>query len=249
LRALPAWAVTLWPLWKTVYSIIDALSNAEWVLGFVRSRAVTTLWSWLTSQTGTFLTMVAGLLWLAFIATRQEKRPSVNEQATEPTRTGPLPTPEEECAYRDFHRFADNDRDHIDTAVFVESCQPRYVLKPPSPYIDFTFMVFNGSVYRVSVSNPIEGNILFRDHPLSGRVQIERNEVNNLERHARAKFCVRQWLSTEEAAMISETADNVQFLFDALQVPLTGGDYYRDILPRHLHLVRGVYKNGMPLSN
>jgi hypothetical protein len=49
--------------------------------------------------------------------------------------------------------------------------------------------------------------------------------------------------------MISETADNVQFLFDALQVPLTGGDYYRDILPRHLHLVRGVYKNGMPLSN
>lgn len=168
-------------------------------------------------------------------------------QSSEPAVSGHTTDQKESCPDKSLHANADHDQNHINEAVSVESCLPRCSLQPPSPYIDFTFTVFNGSVYRVSVSNPVEGNILFRDHPLSGRVQIERNAVNNLERHAKATFCIRQWLSIEEAEMISETACNVPFLFLALQVPLTGGDYYKGVIPRTLKLVRGVYRNGSRL--
>ena len=53
---------------------------------------------------------------------------------------------------------------------------------------------------------------------------------------------MRQWLSAEESAMIAQAVDDDEFVFAFLSVPVTGGDYYKDVLPRHLKLLRGILK-------
>lgn len=183
---------------------------------------------------------------IVFLAISAAMRVLLDSRARPNTSTD---TPDQSCPDKPLHAIADHDQNHINDAVSVESCRPEYFLTPPSPYIDFIFTVFNGSVYRVSVRTPIEGNIIILNHRLSGRIQLMQHEVGNLERCTKATLCIRQWLNSEEADLISQASDREQFLFLGLHVPIDGGDHYPNVLRRNLKLVRGVQKDGRALPD
>ncbi len=71
LKSLPAWLLSLIPLWKPFYNLLEGIHNLDFVLAARENPRLIWVWHFLTSQVGTFLVMVMGLGWLAYIVMRK----------------------------------------------------------------------------------------------------------------------------------------------------------------------------------
>jgi hypothetical protein len=215
------------------WKLIDAVSNIDFIfqtLGLQESVA-------------NFLARrgpdVAVILTLGVLVLSLLFQPSSDEQKAKPPATARakaqerLATPavvKETCPYQWTHNIAEAERSSIQNAVLIKGCKIHYELADQLPYTDFTFTVFNGSVYAISTNTAVDGYISFRKRRLMGNIQTERS-LKNLSHASEGTFVIRLQLSREEAEVISNAndPDNDVFYFHQLRVKVNGGDFYPDV--------------------
>ncbi len=119
------------------------------------------------------------------------------------------------CSDQWLHNVAEQDRLDLSNAVRVRVCDPQCKLDELPQYIDFRFLVFNGSVHTISVKDSIGGQIGFRQQVLMGGMRIlsQQNKAINLIHGREASFIVRVQLSKEEAELIRNSQDPISDKF------------------------------------
>src|SRR6266404_6643750 len=111
------------------------------------------------------------------------------------------------------HSIAKDDGPGLGQVVRARILDPYYEFDERPPYIDFRFLVFNGSVYTISVINSAEGHIGFRKHILMGSMKVlsHKNKAVNLVHGGEASFTVRLQLSQQEADLIRNAQRPILF--------------------------------------
>lgn len=133
--------------------------------------------------------------------------------------------------------IAESDKRNIQNALSVGEPEIHYELLKEVPFVDFTFRVFNGSVYSISLDTQVDGYISFRKQQLLGFMQIVRS-FKNLAHGYSGEFTVRQQLSRLEAEFISNAhePDADYFYLQQLKVKINGGDYCSEVESKRLNL-------------
>jgi hypothetical protein len=271
LGSLPAWILALNPLWKRLYNVIDASSNAEWVYSALRSKFMAELWAGIVSPTGTFLAMAAGLAWLAFIALREKKQEpsedhkSVNQDSVQSAEkqiadtspggwqlkgTGTVTTP---CSYEWVHKKADDDRASIKNMVRIVGIfyRPDF----DKSHIDFIFGVFNNSLYDVLIDNSVgSGFILYGpDHDkfhYSAKFLSEKPIYCGSR--DKASFVVRQPIRDEGTERRLAEKGDILISFGNLPISFQGTPQFPEIgitpldTNHHLETKKGIWSGDEP---
>lgn len=124
----------------------------------------------------------------------------------------------EECPDKELHKLAKDQKRNLPAFVAIEI---RRIDNQPSsqdgPYIDFTFILFNKSVYSIFLEDLIEGWIRFNNCPLNGKRKMYSKVVNPYTVGLHQHFTIRQWLMQDDIRLISEKADTDIFQFDELK--------------------------------
>ncbi len=122
-------------------------------------------------------------------------------------------------------RLAKFDADHFSAVVHVRhiTWNPAY-LSENLPYIEFTFTIFNGSVFDLTVVDTIEGFISFGHERLGGYLWFSDKPIKIIKHgdHYRLKICQR--LDDKEVKFISEAPEadmRFAFEFDKLIIKLS----------------------------
>lgn len=224
------------PLWKSVYNFIDAWGNLRMI-----ADALPDIRKFLDSTAGTFVIMAVGFGLIALQLYRQQRRAQpiseTGATATVSTTTEQSPVVKE-CADRWLHDIADANKSSISRYVRVEKCLlERYDLLHTAPYVEFTFIIFNAAVYKISIAELIEGSVFFNTQILGKDVKMVSNSVTNCGYGYGARFTIRQWLSKEEVTCILNAQEGAdEFLFDDLAVTVKGVPNYSEIEPQRLNL-------------
>ncbi|HMH43029.1 MAG TPA: hypothetical protein VK557_06065 [Pyrinomonadaceae bacterium] len=87
LKSLPAWLLSLIPLWKPFYNLLEAVHNLDFVLAARENPRMKWVWHFLTSQTGTFLVMLIGLSWLIYRVSKTPNQSGGAKAISAPTDT------------------------------------------------------------------------------------------------------------------------------------------------------------------
>ena len=150
------------------------------------------------------------------------------------------------CSDQWLHTIAKDDDPGLSQVVRARVLDPSYEFDEHPAYIDFRILVFNGSVYTVSVSNSVEGHIGFRKQILMGSTKMisHMNKAVNLLHGREASFTVRLQLSQEEADLIrnAQRPNADVFHFGGLRV-LVGVESRPEIEPKALILPDGIPVN------
>jgi hypothetical protein len=143
--------------------------------------------------------------------------------------------------------IADYQRKTLRRYVLVENCEINSSsLSEGKLYIEFIFNLVNYSMYYVSIpmveGEPVKGSIRFKGDMLSGEAKLSANEVKNCPPHSRKLFIIRQWISRDEAAEISQALEKSGNLFDFSEadVYVSGGDKHPNVETDKLDLTRGM---------
>jgi hypothetical protein len=225
-----ALVLSAWPLWKLIYNTLDAWGNMQTLIGFL-----SIVWRFLGSTWGTFLIMALGFALLAWQTRKQQNKSQISEETVSP------------CPAEWVHHIANEDRSNISKRVCVHKCEPRYDgLSNDMPYIDFLIRIFNGSIYALSIENPLEGYIMFDEQPLVGEVKIHGSSVNYFLHGDEVEFTVRQALNERAAASIRDKDRTFNFSYLAVWMKATDSD--RHVIPGRLRLMSKIDKSGKPLS-
>jgi len=112
--------------------------------------------------------------------------------------------------HRRLYELMELQRKQIQQYVVVENCMINpYYLSESTPYIDFDFNVFNGSIYEVSIpihdGALLNGSIRFRNSMLSGSVKLVNNYVKNCSPGGRNHIRVRQWVNKDDTKEIRQS--------------------------------------------
>jgi hypothetical protein len=111
--------------------------------------------------------------------------------------------------------------------------------------VDFTFTVFNGSIYEISISDQIDGHIKFHDEELYQPKKMLDNQAKNLLRGNFGYFIIRQVLSSDDVRFISSKPDNARFLFKDLVVKIVGAGRWHKVYTQPLNLKQvSITKDG-----
>jgi hypothetical protein len=103
--------------------------------------------------------------------------------------------------------------------VLVEKCDinPTH-LSVGKRFVEFTFTVFNYSMFGVSIPMSgdvlIEGSIYFKGDRLSGAAKLIENKIIKLPPYHSTVFKIHQWVDPDEAKDITDTLSNDGNLFD-----------------------------------
>jgi len=165
------------------------------------------------------------------------------------------PTPnvvpaQHQCPDHWLHQLAENERATITAFVKVIYCSfEAQELSRPVPFIKFSFQLHNGSIFRISIEDDLEGFIEF-DHPsyggshqLGGQLLMTQYaSMQNCLPGNTGRFVIEQRLSREEAEMISAVAGqaDAQFMFDQLSIAIVGADASQRLEPKRKYLHMGI---------
>lgn len=83
-QSIPAWLLTLLALLRPIYSLVDAVSNVDFVLSAKENPRVMAMWHFLTSPGGNLLLLALGLGWLTLLALRPSKTNSAKQEKKSP---------------------------------------------------------------------------------------------------------------------------------------------------------------------
>jgi hypothetical protein len=213
IKSILALALTLAPLWKPLYGLVEAVHNADFIMGIRENRRMKWVWEFLTSQAGTLLVMLTGLAWLTYLMLRTKDQNHVERHA--------LPSGKIRAESKDGGavQIVDYGKEHIRKFVLVETCTINSShLAEGKLYVDFTFAILNLSLFSVGIPLPegavIEGSILFKGNPLSGTAKLFENSTKHTNPTDRNNFTIRQWVNSDEARDVVETLENYGNLFD-----------------------------------
>lgn len=151
--------------------------------------------------------------------------------------------------YKWLYEIAEADAGQIHYLIPVEHCTNNLdYLSDDEPYIEFTFTIFNGSVYTVSIEDEVKGKIAFctpvpnratvsNFNLLSKEIEIVK-DLKELAHGKRDRFRIRQHLKKREAEDIKKAWDAGQghFDFDRLIISVSA----RDVDSERLILMRGL---------
>lgn len=146
------------------------------------------------------------------------------------------------CPDKWLHDIAESDKKNLQNAVLVEDCEINYQLSDQVPTIEFTFYIFNGSVYTIIIDSSIKGEVGWRKKPLSGETKMLGTPPKNIPQKSREKFTVCQWVNREEADSISKAnwPATDYFYFSNLKIGIRGGDDFSDVQPGQLMLPHSI---------
>jgi hypothetical protein len=141
---------------------------------------------------------------------------------------------------------AENDEINIQRVVRAFECLLDITrLDHINPTIDFTFTIFNGSVYEISISDTIGGYIKFTNEELYMPKKMESNEAKNISRGSYGHFTIRQVLSDSDVRSISSASNNAVFWFKDLNITIVGaGRWHKKVTPKPLTLNGCITKDG-----
>jgi hypothetical protein len=142
------------------------------------------------------------------------------------------------------HEIAEYDKYHIDASVRLVWCLVGMEqAKLDSPYVQFQFTIFNGSVYPITFK--IEGFVMFGSRRLSGDITTLPAANNATVNHANLiNLEFRVWLNKEEATYVYERKDIDSFFMDELILMIQGGEGFKDISPKRLRLPNSIDTRG-----
>jgi hypothetical protein len=123
-----------------------------------------------------------------------------------------------------------------------------YDFKSPSPWIQFVFWIFNGSIYTVAIEDAVEGFVTYGDRKLQGQVTRDsRWNIGQLYRGWTARVKFQLWLAQEDAEFLNaefqreDSNPPTTFQFHNLEI-LVSSD--ANVVPRPLTFhFGGVSKN------
>ena len=214
IRSILALALTLAPLWRPLYGLVEAVHNADFLLGIKENPRMRWVWEFSTSQKGTLVVTLVGLAWLTYLILTRTKDQDRGERQALPSAESPTRSRDDAAV-----QFREYGIKHIKKFVLVETCAINSAhLADGRLYIDFTFAILNLSLFQVGIPLPegavIEGSILFKGHPLSGTAKLFENSTKHTNPTDRNNFTIRQWVNSDEARDIGETLKNFGNLFD-----------------------------------
>lgn len=141
--------------------------------------------------------------------------------------------------------IANNDAADIQEAVIVTGVQFRNEIEYYKRYVDFAFVVFNQSVYDISIDDQLgEGDIIFDKQPLVGVKRIEENKAQNVRPRTTGSFTVRQHLDSGDIDAIKKARGDRRFEFHNLRIKLKGGhDFESVVKEKRLRFEFGLTKD------
>lgn len=145
-------------------------------------------------------------------------------------------------AHKWLYEIAEYDKNDLSVLVQVQSVvwNPHY-LSERLPYTEFTFTIFNGSVYEVSVDKDINGYVTFAEQRLSGNIRLAEKTAKTFPHGATRRLRIYYPLSKEDVALI-QTAPELPdmgfcFGFEKLVIKISG----KDIELQPLSLPSNIY--------
>src|SRR5437588_184242 len=135
--------------------------------------------------------------------------------------------------------IAEEDRKDVSKAVFVVLKEVSNHLTASIPRIYFTFTLFNGSVYSLSIDPSVEGEIRCRKESIMGAMKV--NGFKNLAHGCSGEFTLTFEPTQAGANFILEAqkSDEDWFWFDQLTIKVSGDS--KEVESKRLKLPEGVY--------
>lgn len=149
----------------------------------------------------------------------------------------------------------ESDVQDIDRAVRVVNCAVRWDFNVDPPYLEFEFVIFNGSMFPISIDPKVGGHIMYDGTRLVGEKEVPlKRRVINLKPRYHDTLVIHQLLATEQAEMINKDWNAQEyglFVFDNLEITVMGGDGFQDIIkPKPIMFLWGlsaIHLNGAKL--
>jgi hypothetical protein len=127
--------------------------------------------------------------------------------------------------------IANNDAAEIQEAVIVCGVHFRNEIEYGNRHIDFTFSVFNQSVYDISIDDALgDGDITFNQQPLVKEKRIISNKAQNVQPRQQGLFTIRQFLDAGDMQAITNATDATQFWLDGLKIKIKGGAGFENVV-------------------
>lgn len=217
-------------------SIYDILRNG---VPYIVSQITTLLafmqgWSWpliILAGAGVFL-----VLTIAFvaIATYMERR----KLAQKPLALTNVSQVKERCPDKWLHEIADTQKKSIQSHVLIREYRiQHHNLLRESPFIDFNFVVFNASVYTISLDK-VSGSISYGGQLLAETPILTGDSVKSLSLGQTGNCVIRQPLSRDDAAYILSM--EAQFSFEKLKIKIEAAPNSANVEPQYLKLPPGM---------
>jgi hypothetical protein len=150
-----------------------------------------------------------------------------------------------ECPDEWLHELAERDRHEIGEVVAVVDCriyEQRFDLD--SPYITFEFIIFNGSIYPVTIERAVSGFITYSQRRLEKEITPKGEwKAKNIQRGQAVRIWITQWLNKDDVNFIKEIDPNYAcFYFEQLTINVTCGDDSDNTKPQPVNfgLVKAV---------
>jgi hypothetical protein len=143
------------------------------------------------------------------------------------------------------------DRHKIERAIYVSDWSIREGYDSPTPFVEFRFRVFNGSLFTVAIGREIDGFINYsssgNDMHLKEPVSLSHAwPVDELRRHTNGIVEIKQMLAPNEVTFIRDDLNSYsgEYRFDHLSIMITV-DGHPEVEPRPMQFYcRGVRRNG-----
>lgn len=142
------------------------------------------------------------------------------------------------------HEIARVEKSALSKSVHVLDCEMFHKgYDDPTPEVKFRFLVFNASVFPVTVDDVMKGFIRFGGKPLKGEKMLV-NRVRDLGHGASAEFEVWHEMSRERAKEIASSGSTSYFDFVGFEITVKAGSGFDDVLPQRLPIKWTVSKDG-----
>ncbi len=143
-------------------------------------------------------------------------------------------------------RIANEDQASIDKAVKVcdIKCTPHFE-NGSAPYLEFSFLVFNISIFEITIDDDVTGYITFHGQKFHHPIQMQENHVKELSIRSLASYVLHQPVTEQEAAAIENADENWLFWFSELKVKIKGGARFQNVSPRLLELNKSIRKGDL----
>ena len=142
--------------------------------------------------------------------------------------------------------IANDDLVSIEKAVKVcEIKRSSHFKSGSAQYLEFSFLIFNSSVFDVTLDDDVTGYITFHGKQFHHPIQMKENHVKDLSIRSVASYVLHQPVTENEAALIENADENWLFWFTKLNLTIKGGSRFPNVRPRLLPLNKSIRKGDL----
>jgi hypothetical protein len=218
------------PVLKGIYELIDAYGNIQTAVDIL--KFFNTGW-------GTLVLMALGFGLIAWQLFRQQKRTQPSRGAIDsPSTAQAIAKAKEPCPDKWLHNIAEEHKKAINRYVDVTDIGiANHELLRDDSYVEFSFVVSNGSVYPISLGD-LRGSLYFQRRLLSRELKWIDNEVKDSPIRSIQTVTLRQSLSREDVIYIlNSSGGDAKFEWHQLDIVVKGGSSFPEVIPKPLIIV------------